>query len=46
MIYHCQKCGNPKDGDSKIVWLTSSYGVCFDCYFKHEHEWKNMAHTE
>jgi hypothetical protein len=30
--YCCQKCGKIKDWDAEIVWITSSYGVCQDCY--------------
>lgn len=32
--YCCDKCGNKKDFDKEIVWITSSYGVCEECYQK------------
>lgn len=32
--YGCDICGNRKDWDHGIVWITSSYGVCLECYEK------------
>ena len=32
--YHCDECGAEKDWDSEIIWLTSSYGLCQECYDK------------
>ena len=32
--YGCDICGNRKDWDYGIVWITSSYGVCYECYNK------------
>lgn len=33
-IYHCDECGAEKDWDYEINWLTSSYGLCDECYNK------------
>ena len=30
--YGCDICGDRKDWDYGIVWITSSYGVCYECY--------------
>lgn len=32
--YGCDICGKRKDWDYGIVWITSSYGVCYECYKK------------
>lgn len=32
--YGCDICGERKDWDYGIVWITSSYGVCYECYEK------------
>ena len=32
--YGCEICGDRKDFDKEIVWITSSYGVCEKCYEK------------
>ena len=32
--YHCDICHAEKDWDNEIIWITSSYGVCADCYKK------------
>ena len=32
--YGCDKCGERKDGDKEIIWITSSYGICEECYKK------------
>jgi hypothetical protein len=32
--YGCDICGDRKDWDYGIVWITSSYGVCYECYKK------------
>lgn len=32
--YGCDICGARKDWDNEIVWITSSYGVCNECYNK------------
>lgn len=36
--YGCDVCGNRKDRDDGIVWITSSYGVCYECYEKFSDE--------
>lgn len=30
--YGCDICGDRKDWDKEIIWITSSYGVCEGCY--------------
>jgi ribosome-binding protein aMBF1 (putative translation factor) len=30
--YGCDICGERKDWDNEIIWITSSYGVCEKCY--------------
>lgn len=32
--YGCDMCGERKDFDKEIIWVTSSYGVCEKCYKK------------
>lgn len=32
--YGCDICGERKDYDEEIIWLTSTYGVCEDCFNK------------
>lgn len=32
--YGCDICGERKDWDNEIHWITSSYGVCDGCYEK------------
>lgn len=32
--YHCDICGDPKDWDNEIIWITSSFGICDICYDK------------
>lgn len=32
--YGCDICGARKDYDEEIIWLTSTYGVCEDCFNK------------
>lgn len=32
--YGCDICGDRKDWDTEINWITSSYGVCDKCYDK------------
>ena len=32
--YGCDICGKRKDWDYGIVWITSNYGVCYECYKK------------
>jgi hypothetical protein len=32
--YGCDICGVRKDYDEEIIWLTSTYGVCEDCFNK------------
>lgn len=32
--YGCDICGERKDWDKEIIWITSSYGVCESCYEK------------
>ena len=32
--YGCDLCGRECDWDNDIYWLTSSFGVCEDCYDK------------
>lgn len=31
-IYGCDICSEAKLWDKEIVWLTSSYGLCQNCY--------------
>lgn len=30
--YGCDICGARKDYDEEIIWITSTYGVCEECY--------------
>ena len=30
--YGCDICGTRKDFDEEIIWITSTYGVCEECY--------------
>ena len=30
--YGCDVCAERKDFNNEIIWITSSYGVCADCY--------------
>ena len=32
--YGCDICGKRKDWDKEIIWITSSYGICDECYDK------------
>lgn len=32
--YGCDMCAERKDWDDEIIWITSSYGVCDECYAK------------
>ena len=32
--YGCDICGERKDFDKEINWITSSYGLCDECYNK------------
>ena len=32
--YGCDICGKRKDWDNEIIWITSTYGVCEDCFNK------------
>lgn len=32
--YGCDICGARKDYDEEIIWITSTYGVCEDCFNK------------
>ena len=32
--YGCDICGKRENWDYGIVWITSSYGVCPECYNK------------
>jgi ribosome-binding protein aMBF1 (putative translation factor) len=32
--YGCDICATRKDRDKEIHWITSSYGVCDECYSK------------
>jgi predicted SprT family Zn-dependent metalloprotease len=32
--YGCDICGERKDWDKEIIWVTSSYGICKKCYQK------------
>jgi hypothetical protein len=36
--YGCDVCGKRKDSDNEIYWITSSYGVCDECYNKLDKE--------
>ena len=31
-VYHCDICGEEKDWDTEIHWLTPAYGLCDKCY--------------
>lgn len=30
--YGCDICGKRRDWATEIIWITSSFGVCEDCY--------------
>ena len=30
--YGCDICGEPKDWVDGMVWITSAFGVCEECY--------------
>ena len=32
--YGCDMCGERKDWNTEINWITSSYGLCDECYYK------------
>lgn len=32
--YGCDICGRRKDWDNEINWISSSYGLCDECYNK------------
>lgn len=32
--YGCDMCGGRKDFEKEIIWITSSYGLCEECYQK------------
>ena len=33
-VYGCDICGAEKDWDEEIAWISSSFGVCQECYEK------------
>lgn len=39
--YGCDKCGRRFDWEREIIWITSSYGVCKECYDKMTSDEKN-----
>ncbi len=40
--YGCDKCGMRFDWDTEIIWITSAYGVCSECYDKMSTDEKNV----
>lgn len=42
--YGCDVCATRKDWDKEIHWITSSYGVCDECYDKLTEE--QIGHLE
>ena len=36
--YGCDICGERHDWEREIIWITSSYGVCSECYGKFSEE--------
>jgi len=30
--YGCDMCGERKDWEREIIWITSTYGVCVECF--------------
>ena len=36
--YGCDKCCERFDFDKEIVWVLSSYGLCYNCYVKTSEE--------
>ena len=44
--YGCDMCGERKDYDKEIIWITSTYGVCEDCYNKLTNEDKDKIRND
>ena len=44
--YGCDICGESFDWDDGIVWLTSSFGVCDECYSRLSQEEKERIYEE
>ena len=44
--YGCDICGARKDYDEEIIWITSTYGVCEDCYNKLTNEDKDKIRND
>ena len=44
--YGCDGCGNRFDMDCEIVWISSSYGLCWDCYYKLTEDERNALRIE
>lgn len=32
--YGCDMCGTRHDLEREIIWITSTYGVCVECFVK------------
>lgn len=32
--YGCDMCGIRHDWEREIIWITSTYGVCVECFVK------------
>lgn len=46
LTYECDLCGERKNLDEEIIWLTSSFGVCGSCYEKLSEEEKERLILE
>lgn len=46
LTYSCDLCGERRDFDQGINWLTSSFGVCDQCYEKLSEEEKERLRAE
>ena len=44
--YGCDICGERKDINEEIIWVTSSYGVCKKCYQKLTEEEKEKIRKD
>lgn len=44
--YGCDICGTRKDFDEEIIWITSTYGVCEECYNKLTNEDKDKIRND
>lgn len=32
LTYGCDRCGDRKDKDKDIIWITAHYGMCSECF--------------